>query len=186
MLNCRSGTLNSTLLDCFSRSKSKSKLYYDPQSVGQSVLEWSIHLGLTTRCLLLSDSCGFICMGRSLWREDGSVVYICCWPSPTQSLSGPILWDSWSYFTVSTDGQSISKSWCRAPSAAHDQIFITLWQLRSCFCGAPSLTRECVCLLYMLLVLASVVFPGSESVWTRDHNLLSQICYYQTVIKIGS
>jgi hypothetical protein len=28
-------------------------------------------------------------MGRSLWREDGSVVYFCCWPSPAQSFSGP-------------------------------------------------------------------------------------------------
>jgi hypothetical protein len=32
-----------------------------------------------------------------------------------------------------------------------------------------------VCLLYMLLVLASVVFLGSESLGTRDHILLSQI-----------
>jgi hypothetical protein len=28
-------------------------------------------------------------MGRSLWREDGSVVYFCCWLSPVQSFSGP-------------------------------------------------------------------------------------------------
>jgi hypothetical protein len=76
---------------------------------------------------------------------------------------------------ITTDGQSISKSQCRAPSGAHDQIFNTLWQLRSCFCGAPSLTRGRVCLLYMLLILASVVFLGSESLWTRDHILLSQI-----------
>jgi hypothetical protein len=27
--------------------------------------------------------------GRPLWREDGSVVYNCCWPSPAQSFSGP-------------------------------------------------------------------------------------------------
>jgi hypothetical protein len=27
---------------------------------------------------------------------------------------------------IATDGQSISKSWCRAPCGAHDQIFITL------------------------------------------------------------
>jgi hypothetical protein len=30
-------------------------------------------------------------------------------------------------------------------------VFIILWQLRSCFYGAPSLTRGRVCLLYMLL-----------------------------------
>jgi hypothetical protein len=27
----------------------------------------------------------FVDVGRSLWREDGSVVYNCCWPSPAQS-----------------------------------------------------------------------------------------------------
>jgi hypothetical protein len=46
---------------------------------------------------------------------------------------------------IATDGLSISKSWCRAPSGAHDQIFIIVLQLRSCFCGAPSLTRGRVC-----------------------------------------
>jgi hypothetical protein len=76
---------------------------------------------------------------------------------------------------IATDGRSISKSWCRAPCGAHDQICITLWQLRSCFCGAPCLTIERVCLLYMLPVLASVVFLGYESLGTRDHILLSQI-----------
>jgi hypothetical protein len=76
---------------------------------------------------------------------------------------------------IATDGQSVSKSWCRAPSGAPDQIYITIWQLRSCFCGAPSLTRGRVCLLYMLLTLASAVFLGSESLGTRDRILLSQI-----------
>jgi hypothetical protein len=42
---------------------------------------------------------------------------------------------------VRTHGRAISKSWCRA------QIdIITVSQLRSCFCGAHSLTRERVCL----------------------------------------
>jgi hypothetical protein len=27
--------------------------------------------------------------------------------------------------SIATDGQSVSKSWCRAPSGAHDQIFLT-------------------------------------------------------------
>jgi hypothetical protein len=30
-------------------------------------------------------------MGRSLWREGGSSVYNCCWPSLAQSFSGPKL-----------------------------------------------------------------------------------------------
>jgi hypothetical protein len=76
---------------------------------------------------------------------------------------------------IAIDGQSVSKSWCRAPPGAHDQMFITLWQLRSCFCGTPSLTRGWFCLLYMLLALASAVFLGSESLGTRDHILLFHI-----------
>jgi hypothetical protein len=36
-----------------------------------------------------SDSCVFVDVGSFLWREDGSVVYNCCWTSPAQSLSGP-------------------------------------------------------------------------------------------------
>jgi hypothetical protein len=48
--------------------------------------------------------------------------------------------------------------------------------MRYCFCGAPSLTRGRVCLLYMLLLLDSAVFLGSECLGTRDHIWLSQIC----------
>jgi hypothetical protein len=75
---------------------------------------------------------------------------------------------------IATDGQSISKSWCRGPSGTHDQILITVWQLRSCFCSVPSLTGGRVCLLYMLLSLASVGSLGSEFLGTHDHILLSQ------------
>jgi hypothetical protein len=64
-------------------------LCYDRRSVGQSILVSSTHLGLTTRFLLLSDSCGFVDVGRSLWRENGSAVYTCCWSSPAQSFLGP-------------------------------------------------------------------------------------------------
>jgi hypothetical protein len=42
-----------------------------------------------TRFLLLSDSCGFVDLRHPLWRENGSVVYNCSWPSPAQSFSGP-------------------------------------------------------------------------------------------------
>jgi hypothetical protein len=152
---------------------------------------------------------------------------------------------------IATDGQSVSKSWCRAQSGAHDQTFITVWQLRFCFCGAPSLTRGRVCLLYillawvwvwvwvwvlcydqrsagqsvleqsthlglttrsllhvwqlrscscgapsltrgrvcpfyMLLALASAVFLGSESLGTRDHILLSQIWDFHFVASYDS
>jgi hypothetical protein len=71
---------------------------------------------------------------------------------------------------MATDGQSISKSrWGSWPD-----IYYTL-TAAVLFSGAPSLTRGRVCLLYMLLALASVVFLGSESLGTPDHILLSQI-----------
>jgi hypothetical protein len=63
-------------------------LCYHRRSVGQTFFVSSTHLGLTTRCLLLSDSCGFVDVGRSLWREEGSAVYHCCGSSPSQSFSG--------------------------------------------------------------------------------------------------
>jgi hypothetical protein len=47
------------------------------------------HLGLTTRFLLLSDSCGSVDVGRSLWRENGSAVYNCFCSSPAQLFLGP-------------------------------------------------------------------------------------------------
>jgi hypothetical protein len=46
------------------------------------------HLGPKTRFLLLSDSWGFVDIGRLLWGEGGFVVYNCCWPSPARSFSG--------------------------------------------------------------------------------------------------
>jgi hypothetical protein len=69
--------------------KSKTKLCYDWRSVGQSILVSSTHLGLMTRFLLLSDNCGFVDVGRSLWQENGSAIYNCCWSSPAQSFLGP-------------------------------------------------------------------------------------------------
>jgi hypothetical protein len=84
------------------------------------------------------------------------------------------------------DWRSVSKSWRRAPSGAHDHIFITVWQLWSCSCGAPSLTREQVCLSYMLLALASAVFLGSKSLGTRYHILLSQIRDFLFVVSYDS
>jgi hypothetical protein len=59
-------------------------------TVGQSVsLGVEPHLGLMTRYLLLFYSYGLVFVGRSLWREDGSVFCICWWPLPAQSFSGP-------------------------------------------------------------------------------------------------
>jgi hypothetical protein len=58
--------------------------------VSQSVsLGVEPHLGLMTRYLLLFDSYGLALVRRPLWREDGSVFCIYCWPLPAQSFLGP-------------------------------------------------------------------------------------------------
>jgi hypothetical protein len=75
-----------------------------------------------TTFLLLSDSYGFVDVGRSLWREDGSVVYNCCCPLPAQSyfiasdarLPSSPQRQSRSQSYVTTDGQSASHSWNKA------------------------------------------------------------------------
>jgi hypothetical protein len=59
------------------------------------------HLELKTTFLLLPDSCKFVDVGRPLWREDGSVFCICCWPSAAQLFSVRVPRDSLPYFTVS-------------------------------------------------------------------------------------
>jgi hypothetical protein len=60
-------------------------------------------------------------------------------------------------------------------SGAYGHIFISVRQLRVCWCGALSLMRERACRLQLLLVLARAVIFGSEFRGTRDHILLSQI-----------
>jgi hypothetical protein len=61
------------------------------------------------------------------------------------------------------------------PTGAYDQIFITVRQLRVCWCGALSLMIGRVCGLQLLLALAKAVNFGSDSRGTGDHILLSQI-----------
>jgi hypothetical protein len=61
------------------------------------------------------------------------------------------------------------------PYGAYDQFFLTVRQLRFCWCGVLSLTRRRVCRLQLLLALASAVILGSEFYGTRDHILLPQI-----------
>jgi hypothetical protein len=59
---------------------------------------------------------------------------------------------------------TVSRSVClrvKHLSGAYDQVAITLRQLRVCWCGSLSLTREHVCRLQLLLVLASAVILGS-------------------------
>jgi hypothetical protein len=67
-------------------------LCYDRCSVGQSIPH-----GIRDT----SDSYVLDSMGRPLWREDGSVLCMCCWPLPVQPFSGPRPLGLGPYFTVS-------------------------------------------------------------------------------------
>jgi hypothetical protein len=70
----------------------------------------------------------------------------------------------------------------RAPSRAHDQILITVWQLRSCFRGAQSLTRGRVCLRLFCMLLAlpaqSTLYPSSLGLATIFYCLGFETSYF--------
>jgi hypothetical protein len=74
------------------KSKSKSKLYYDWRSVGQSVLVLGMHLGPATNfshlSLIIFRQLRICWCGPLLWRETWSVVFSFCWASPAQPFTG--------------------------------------------------------------------------------------------------
>jgi hypothetical protein len=83
----------------------KLKLYYDRQSVGQSVLVSGSHLGPMTRFLLSLWWLRVFYMEHPLWREDWSVSY-CTVPSgPCQSSHSwvEVPQNSRPYFIVSSE-----------------------------------------------------------------------------------
>jgi hypothetical protein len=92
-----------------SSSYLKLKLYYDRQSVGQSVLVSGAHLGLATNFSFSlkfpSDSCVFVILWRPLWREDGSVIYCTIASGPCQSSHSwvEVQQNSRPYSTVSSE-----------------------------------------------------------------------------------
>jgi hypothetical protein len=159
----------------------KSNLYYDRQSVLQSVLVSCTHLGRATnfshsRFDYFLDSCGFVDVGRPLWQEVGSVVLNFCQASPAQPFSdlSPTEVEVQLWPTVSRPVHL----GVRHLSGTRDQFFFLLEiffrQLRVCYFVATSLMRGNICNLLLLLVLASAVLLGSESRGTEDHILLPQ------------
>jgi hypothetical protein len=71
---------------------------------------------------------------------------------------------SQSHFT--TDDQSVSPSWYRALSGAHDQILITVWHLLFCRFRAPPLTRgpkdgvSIYCLLFLFCLIMELLITN--------------------------
>jgi hypothetical protein len=137
-----------------------------------NVLGFSVFTSRILATDLSQSHCNFNSHTKSSWQS--IIVFLPVLlnhfqlPSPefNQILSTTILYSALRPYSVSsrvkvkgtlrlTASQSISLG-VEHPPGAHDQIFITVWQVRS-----RSLTRGRVCLLYMLLVLASAVFLGS-------------------------
>jgi hypothetical protein len=70
------------------------------------------------------------------------------WSSTGHSLAMTNYGAAQSQSHITTDDQSVSGSWFRAPSGAHDQMLITVWHLLFCRYRAPPLTRGRVASLY--------------------------------------
>jgi hypothetical protein len=73
------------IIDWLVKVKSKVKVILRPTVSRPVWLGVKSHLGPKTRLSLLWNSCGFVHVGRRIWREDGSVVNSCCWLSSAQS-----------------------------------------------------------------------------------------------------
>jgi hypothetical protein len=77
--------------------------------------------------------------------------------------------DNSSQSHIATDGQSVSKSWCRAPYGTHDQIFAYYYLTVTVLYLWGALSDEDGSVFCMLLGLPNAVLLWSESLGTRDH-----------------
>jgi hypothetical protein len=76
-------------------------LCYDRRSVGQSILEWSTHLELMTRVLLLQTVACLLLWGALSVERRGLSFTIAASTRQRSNFRVRVPWDSWSYFTVS-------------------------------------------------------------------------------------
>jgi hypothetical protein len=87
---CRK-TISSENVVCQSQSQSQSQSYFTADSLPPISSSWQ-QAPWDSRLVILFVNWTLVVivfMSHPLWREDGSVVYSCCWSSPAQSFSGP-------------------------------------------------------------------------------------------------
>jgi hypothetical protein len=95
----------------------RSKVIYDWQSVGQSVLVSGAHLGpvinFSFSLKFSLDSCELVILSRPLWREDGSVIYSTVASGPCQSSQSwvEVPQNSRPYFTVTFETPPTWRAW---------------------------------------------------------------------------
>jgi hypothetical protein len=72
---------------------------------------------------------------------------------------------------ITTDGQSVSLSWCQAPRGAHDQILINIWLLLFFFpmLGTPSDERSG--LSFVLVTWTASVQFSKSAAGPRQHSI---------------
>jgi hypothetical protein len=85
---------------------------------------------------------------------------------------------------IATEGQSVCLSWCRAPAGAHHQMFLLVWKLLSCPCGALSLTRGRVCHLSVIVGSISSSFVQLFTIWLLKPNRMYNL--YKASVSQGS
>jgi hypothetical protein len=128
--------------------------------------------------ILLSEICGPVSMGRSLWQEDGSAIcsVITQWSESLRTRNHTLLsllrllQRSPSYFI--TVNQSVCLG-IEQPSGTCDQILLPVGMLLSEICGPVSMGRP----LWQEdgSAICSVITQWSELLRTRNHTLLSHL-----------
>jgi hypothetical protein len=75
---------------------------------------------------------------------------------------------------VTTDGQSVGLSWCRAPSGAHDQIFLLLESYSSVLMGRPLWRESGSVICQYVKLFVSIYTVVTNSTCTRPLSVQAQ------------
>jgi hypothetical protein len=95
-------------------------------------LIWSLGLLDVSITIILNYNSSYTFCVLSYFTSELCLQLIRFWTPGFNSSLTSVLRLTSVFFFSHCDWRSVSKSWCRAPTGAHDQIFIAVWQLRSC------------------------------------------------------